>query len=32
VQGTPVWVIVKVWPAMVNVPVRELLRVLAATA
>jgi hypothetical protein len=25
------WVIVKVWPAIVNVPVRELVLVLAAT-
>ena len=31
VQGTPPWFTVKVWPAMVSVPVRALMLVLAAT-
>ena len=31
VQGTPACVTVKVWPAIVMVPVRELVLVLAAT-
>jgi hypothetical protein len=31
VQGAPAWVTVKVWPAMVNVPVRDVVPVLAAT-
>jgi hypothetical protein len=31
VQGMPSWFTVKVWPAIVSVPVRELVLVLAAT-
>jgi hypothetical protein len=31
VQGTPLWFTVKVCPAIVSVPVRELVLVLAAT-
>ena len=31
VQDMPSWFTVKVWPAIVNVPVRELVLVLAAT-
>ena len=30
-QGMPAWFTMKVWPAIVSVPVRELVLVLAAT-